>query len=295
MKRIAKLLAKIYPAAWRERYGDEFQGLIEDKALRMRDLFDVLRGGLKMQLTSRWFFRVALPCALVGVVVALLIFFSTPRLYSSGTTMVLSSPYSSSAGGTGEQMKPADAAFFNRELAPIVAGALGDRDAMTAIIQRYNLYPAERAKMPLDDVIRKMQEAIRVFPLSTSRADAEIHRAEQTPGRAMTKFDDAKRYIRGGFVVQFAYPDARVAQHVDAEVVRLIVRKNLMRAMSQPQAEAQLQADLLEVIDAPNLPTKPIGQPLIVKCGIGLLGGLLCGFALILVGAGAPKCIFESR
>jgi hypothetical protein len=42
MKRMLKLLARLYPAEWRRRYGAEYEALLEEKTPRVRDLFDVL-------------------------------------------------------------------------------------------------------------------------------------------------------------------------------------------------------------------------------------------------------------
>jgi len=52
MKRAMKLLARLYPSSWRERYGAEFEALLEDTNPSAWDAIDVLWGALKMQLTG---------------------------------------------------------------------------------------------------------------------------------------------------------------------------------------------------------------------------------------------------
>jgi ABC-type transporter Mla subunit MlaD len=52
MKRAMKLLARLYPSSWRERYGAEFEALLEDANPSAWHAIDVLWGALKMQLTG---------------------------------------------------------------------------------------------------------------------------------------------------------------------------------------------------------------------------------------------------
>ena len=48
MSRWIELAAKFYPAKWRERYGTEFQALLEDLNPGWREFLNVLGGALKM-------------------------------------------------------------------------------------------------------------------------------------------------------------------------------------------------------------------------------------------------------
>jgi hypothetical protein len=43
-------LLRLYPAAWRERYGDEFTDLIAARPPSLRDRFDILRGAIDARL-----------------------------------------------------------------------------------------------------------------------------------------------------------------------------------------------------------------------------------------------------
>jgi hypothetical protein len=51
MKRVMRFLVRLYPLSWRNRYGVEFDALLEDATLTARDTFDIFWGGLKMQMT----------------------------------------------------------------------------------------------------------------------------------------------------------------------------------------------------------------------------------------------------
>ena len=55
MKPALKFLARLYPPSWRKRYGTEFEVLLEDATPSVRDVFDLLCGALKMQITT-WSF-----------------------------------------------------------------------------------------------------------------------------------------------------------------------------------------------------------------------------------------------
>ena len=43
-------LVRLYPRSWRERYEDEFLGLLEVRPPTMRDRVDILRGALDARL-----------------------------------------------------------------------------------------------------------------------------------------------------------------------------------------------------------------------------------------------------
>ena len=52
MRRWLGLVAKLYPKAWRERYGVEFACLLEGVEPRWSDVADVLRGAVMMQVRT---------------------------------------------------------------------------------------------------------------------------------------------------------------------------------------------------------------------------------------------------
>lgn len=86
MRRLLRLVLCLYPAAWRQRYGDEFEALLEQAELRASDVLDVFIGGLTMRGLGmpRWLVAGAL--SVVGGVVALAITAATSqRVESSGT------------------------------------------------------------------------------------------------------------------------------------------------------------------------------------------------------------------
>ena len=52
MKSIVRILARLYPASWRARYGAEFDALLEDVQPSTRQALDVFLGAMSMQMTT---------------------------------------------------------------------------------------------------------------------------------------------------------------------------------------------------------------------------------------------------
>ena len=52
LKRLARLVARLYPRRWRARYGPEFDALLEDANLTLLDVFGVVRSALEMRMES---------------------------------------------------------------------------------------------------------------------------------------------------------------------------------------------------------------------------------------------------
>jgi len=53
MKHLIRFAAKLYPKAWLDRYGDEFEALLDDVGVSTRIAFDVVKGAILMQV-QRW-------------------------------------------------------------------------------------------------------------------------------------------------------------------------------------------------------------------------------------------------
>ncbi len=248
MKRILKLLARLYPAAWHQRYGAEFDALLEDRNPRLRDIFDVLIEAMKMQFKTWSFIRITLACSILGALIAAALSFTVPPQYISQTLV-----------GVTEPAAPPDATppdGLKQLLSTLRTGTL-DREFLASLIQEKNLYPRERARMPLNRVIDEMRKAIEVKPLSSS-VD--------------------KRFA--GFIIQFAYPDPHLAQQVESELIARFVQQNLSNHMNAASAGHPLPSETVRIVNEPSLPQKPAGWSPIQKTTTGLLTGLLCGLIL---------------
>lgn len=86
MKRLAKLLIRLYPPAWRDRYGCEFEALVEETNATWRHIPDILLEAIKMRL-STLNYRFTAAMALLGLVVATGISLQLPERYVSSATL----------------------------------------------------------------------------------------------------------------------------------------------------------------------------------------------------------------
>ena len=49
---LARLLIRLYPRRWRQRYGDELEALLEEQPARHRIFVDIVRGAFSQHVTS---------------------------------------------------------------------------------------------------------------------------------------------------------------------------------------------------------------------------------------------------
>ncbi len=243
MKRIMRFLTRLYPSKWRKRYGAEFDALLEDAMPSARNAFDVFGAALKMQMTAWGFGRITLACTVAGTLMAAAISFAFPVHYASQTIVCLT---------------PAEQSTLARESADRTVNNLEwnilSRESLTSIILEHDLYPSERARIPLDDVIREMKRNIRVALIPTG-----------SPENAR------------GFVVQFDYRDPRVAQQVDTELTSRFIEGTLeMSRWSNSHW-------IFRVMDPPSLPLRPAGPNRTRFAAAGLFAGLLASLTLAIV------------
>ena len=239
MKRAMKLLVRLYPSGWRARYGAEVEGLLEETRPSVRDAFDILWGALKMQITTWSFRRIVLVCTAVGILAATAISFAVPVHYQSHVTLMVTP---ASESGNLLVSKAAKAALSPESLA--------------SIIRENNLYQRERATMSLDDVIGKMQSNFRVIPLSAG-SPCNLNAL--------------------AFSIQFDYPDARVAQQVDAKLTSRFMDSHVRMLELAPLSDSR---STFHVLDPPSLPQVPAGPNRTQFAGVGLFTGILCGVML---------------
>jgi len=284
MKRILKLLARLYPAEWLARYGAEYEALLEEGKPRVRDVFDVMRGAIKTQMTSWSFWRIVVPCALVGALAGILISFKMPVLYTSGTVLLMSSDPNFFGGSDRGEVSSADVESQAFRVGEIAGDVVRDKEAMADLIAKYDLYQSERAKMPLDDVIRKMQSATRIRRVSRSSLDDQIsHMEKRMPWRDPQSIESARKFIRSGFSVEFEYPDPLVAQRVEAALLGLITGANLRYAQNAALTGRLRIPETISIVDPPSLSDKPNGMSRREDGGIGLVVGLVGGLITAVV------------
>jgi hypothetical protein len=98
MKRLILAFARLYPASWRRRYGDEFEALLEDSDATWRGVLDVLRGALMMHMNTRSSIKTVVLATLVGLLFGTAISFLIPVGYSSAAAFLVTVPSGGNAG-----------------------------------------------------------------------------------------------------------------------------------------------------------------------------------------------------
>jgi hypothetical protein len=247
MKRLLKFLAHLYPSAWRNRYAAEYEALLDDATPRPQDAVNVLWGAMKMQLTSRSFVRIVLPCAIAGALIAAAISFTVPPRYVSQFTFLPLELYGPTSRG--QRVLNEDEA---KQFVSNLRDATLDRDFLASTIQKYDLYPRERAHIPLGKIIDKMQRSIEI---------------KHAPGS------------KSGYILNFAYLDPHLAQRVDHVLSFRMATETIRREQSAPGGFTRPPAFFM-IVQMPSLPQKPTGWNRPQKTTAGLITGLLCGLIL---------------
>ncbi len=219
----------LYPSPWRKRYGTEFQALLEDVNPGWRELFDVLGGALKMQLTTgATYWKLGAAFMIAGALIATVASFALTKEYTSTAVLRMTSDLDGLAHAEQKVLS---------------------RKSLAQIIQdpALDLYPSERAKQPLEDVVEYMRtRSIHINVMYLRDKDKST-----------------------AFEVRFHYPDKQKAQ----AVVRTLV------ARLAEEFEPTKSGQNLEILDSPTLP-KLADSPkrpemLITGSAAGLLLGLL--------------------
>jgi len=220
MKRAVRALVWLYPSSWRKRYGREFEALLEDATPSMGDACDIAWGALKMRITKSVFARILVAGLSVGVIVATLVFVTTPKHYRS-EAFFTAKPSGQITAYIVEALK--GNAFFSKEF-------------LSSLILKRNLYPSERSRMPIDAVIDEMKRNIHVYYSPTVSSGSQ---------------DVLK------FVMEFEYSDPRIAQEVNEDLVEQFMRALVMRALADPPS-MPFNIHISDPATVPLKPVEPI-------------------------------------
>lgn len=147
MKRLLRWASHLYPSAWRERYGAEFEALLEDAGPKGSDLWDVLKGALMMQTTRLSLISIMGACTLAGGLIAGVASLSQFSGYTSRG--ILRAQASGPSGVSGLQQAAKTAVSYTS-----LAEILGRADL--------NLYRDERRTLPTEALVEKMRHDISI-------------------------------------------------------------------------------------------------------------------------------------
>lgn len=239
MKRVIRFFIWLYPAPWRQRYGAEFDALLGDMRPGLRDLFDVLRGALEMQMSIG---TLAQSAALFGV---------TCALVAGGASLTLSDMYRSLAliHVQRADRQTATLSAYRSELTDVVGQALS-QESLLAIMQKENLYQSDRANEPMDDVINKMRQSVRIIVKSADTIEVSFDCADAVRAQQTTR--------------------DLVAKLIDG-----LLRRNERRSSSAIPLMSTLQR--FEIFDEPSMPQRPVSPKRGVITSWGLAVGMLLG------------------
>ena len=147
MRRLLRWASRLYPSAWRQRYGAEFEALLEDVGPKGSDLWDVLKGALVMQTTRLNLLSIMAACTLAGGLVAGVASLSQFSGYTSRG--ILRAQASGPLGASALQQAAKNAVSYMS-----LAEILGRPDL--------NLYPDERKTLPTEALVQKMRHDLSI-------------------------------------------------------------------------------------------------------------------------------------
>jgi uncharacterized protein involved in exopolysaccharide biosynthesis len=230
---LRRFLIRLYPQAWRKRYGAEFEVLLEDSGSGNRVILDVLKEGISMRVQSGDF-RYIVAFAMAGLLIAGVISFSIPNRYrSTAVVEVRNAP-----GASRQSLKDS---VIQAEVAAL------SRTSLSNLIRTLNLYPSERARMPIEDVIKMMKTRDLRIDMSS------------TP----------KRPDNSAFQVAFTGGDRFLASRVTASLTQ-----SLFAALASQSRDVR-------ILDSASLPTTPLSPNRLTISIAGSVAGLFSGLLLI--------------
>jgi uncharacterized protein involved in exopolysaccharide biosynthesis len=246
MKHWVRLASYFYPASWRRRYAMEFNALLDEVDIGWKDVFDTLKGALTMQFTSWNLKSIALAFAVIGAVIAAAVAFSIPSRYQSTSVMRITNPGSAQGDGQGD---------FTRHIGKMEQEVLS-RTSLERLIVGLGLYQSQRREKPMEDIVQDMRDhEISIKP---------IHEV------------GGHRQDTAAFSISTTYPDAKLAQAMNRELVSRFTEQNVIAA----RAGYLPMGENLEVLDPASLPGKPFYPHRGWFAFTGLFAGLLAGLAV---------------
>ncbi|MDR3699643.1 MAG: hypothetical protein P4L56_08425 [Candidatus Sulfopaludibacter sp.] len=231
MKTLLRCAAALYPSAWRARYGAELDALIEDTGGGWLEFVDICKGAMKMQIVSGGLWRFASACGLTGLLIAGVAAWRTPSEYQSIAVL---------------RMAPAPLEERLEKLTKAEEAILSRR-SLAAVIQKYDLYPEQRKRAPLEEIVQNLRNRqIQIRMLTRPQS--------QDPGLA--------------FSIAFNGEEPRTAQAVTGELTSQFV-------------DALKDSAPLEVLDPASLPQRAFSPNRPAWLAAGLLLGMAAGLVLL--------------
>jgi LPS O-antigen subunit length determinant protein (WzzB/FepE family) len=147
MRLLLRFAARLYPRAWRERYGAEFEALLDDAHPRWTDLFDVFKETVFMHFRYSSVAGMAALFGVIGVAIALSASFAMPRQWKSEVHFNVSARNQ-------DQTRDAVAGLSQAAL---------NKTYLEDAITKFDLYPIERKSQRMSAVIQKMERSFTII------------------------------------------------------------------------------------------------------------------------------------
>src|SRR5687768_14175656 len=168
MRRLAIFAARLYPAAWRRRYGIDFHRLLEDMKPSWSDVFDILKGGLQMQFGRYSLAAFAVTFGVIGALGGGIAAFAMPERFESKGQMAV--------------QRLENPSGFEQ-----LAKAVFSRTALKHVIEKHNLYRRDRADLPLEAVVDRMRRDIRVQLAPAGTVEVAFAYADRKTAQLVTQ------------------------------------------------------------------------------------------------------------
>jgi hypothetical protein len=292
VKSVARFLIRLYPATWRARYAEEFEALLEDSSSGWPATFDLLKGAIKMQFSVPTFPKLALMLSIAGLLTGLVFSALLTPIYISSAELLIEVPPEALTGVP----LPRDNRNLTERLLQLEQEVLS-RTSLSVIIQdpHLDLYGADRAKKPLEDVIEEMRTRdihIRIDgPPGTSQGRVAFNiafiypdpvKARDTVQALVTHLNESNLT---GQRARSGVGQLDQVQRLEARVALLEKRLGIPSAAPEPGdqlAVAYTVGENLEVIDPPSLPVRPVSPNRWIFMADGFGAGFIAALVIAL-------------
>jgi uncharacterized protein involved in exopolysaccharide biosynthesis len=296
MRDAARFLIHLYPASWRERYGEEFQALLEDSAPSFSAVLDLMKGAMKMHLTVPSFPKLALLLSVAGMLAGWGVsFLVTPTWISQATLQITPKQVSDGITQT----------TINQQLSERIGQMQQEilsRISLSRIITdpRLDLYQDERASQPLEDVIQTMRTQDihitiaslpgerRASAFTISFAYRDRTKAHDTVQALITRFQEenlTSQRNQQNMVSNFVNQQHSRDQLNKMEARIAVLEKRLGISPTPPEPLDQpafLSGENLDVLDPPSLPLKAAKPSRYVFAFFGFGSGIFAALIVVI-------------
>jgi hypothetical protein len=280
MRSPARFLIPLYPAHWRERYGEEFEALLEDSPPSFFAAVDLMTGAIRMRFSTPSFPKLALVLSLTGLLAGWGISYLVAPTYISTATLLLA-------------YKPGSApADLRQDIGPIKQQILS-RTSLSSIINdpRLDLYGSERSRQPLEDVIETMRTRDLNINLAgpgsaftISFAYRDRRKAHDTVQTLITEFQEAN--LRSQRVPVYVKHQRTYDQidRMEARIATLEKRLGIPPAPPEPLDQLAPVSDPinLDVLDPPSLPVNPSKPNRTIFASFGFGSGFFAALIVLI-------------